>query len=185
MQSAREPGLGRARAASAPRVPATNRTLVWFGGEAERRRHVSAGAQEAVPGGVARRSAGWQRLEIFGCAALAALAVAALPSLNAVGMRPCLTQPLVLTPGADLDVKMTVSPKAACTISAKANGITVNDVTITAAPLHGTIAQRGRTGVTYRPTGRSGSEDFFAFAIRGTQDRRDQVSLFRVHVTIN
>jgi hypothetical protein len=46
MQSAREPFAGRATAASAPRVSATNRTLVWFSGEAERRRRIAAAAQE-------------------------------------------------------------------------------------------------------------------------------------------
>jgi hypothetical protein len=48
MQSAREPGLGRAMAATAPRTPATNRTLVWFSGDAERRRRAAAAAQEKL-----------------------------------------------------------------------------------------------------------------------------------------
>ena len=74
---------------------------------------------------------------------------------------------------------------AACAIWAKPNSITVNDAIITKAPLHGTLALRGRTGVIYRPADQSGGEDFFAFALRGTQDTRDQVCLFRAHVTIN
>jgi hypothetical protein len=240
MQSAREPGLGRGRADSAPRAPATNRTLVWFSAEAEQRRRTAAAAQEvssrradtriggsydeirrraqalragyltalfrrgiawlgalprhaAVPAsGVVRNLAGaraavGQRTEVLGGAALAALALALfqVPALNVEGTRRCRTEPLVLAPGADLDVKMTVSHNAACAIWAKPRSITVNDMTITKAPLHGTLARRGRTGVIYRPADRSGGEDFFAFAIRRTEDTRDQVSLFRVHVTIN
>jgi hypothetical protein len=107
MQSAREPFLGRATAASAPRAPAINRTLVWFSGDAERRRRTAAAAQQALSRrgaylaamvrrgtawlgtlppraaapsdgarGASPRAAVWQRSEVFGCVALAALALA-------------------------------------------------------------------------------------------------------------
>jgi hypothetical protein len=190
MQSAREPGPGRAQSAPDTRLPATNRTLVWFSDEAERRRRAADATQGAGSPArnlaVARAPVG-RRTEALGCVALAALtlAVAQIPASSAVGTHPCRTEPLVLAPGADLDVKMTVSRKGACAVAAKARSITVNEVTITQAPLHGTLASRGRTGVIYRPADQPGSEDFFAFAIRGTQEGRNQVSAFRVHVTIN
>lgn len=175
MQRAREPFAGRATAASASRVPAINRTLVWFSGDAERRRRAAAAAQEApAPGSAARgaspRAAVWRRSEVFGCLALAALTLAAFEgrSLTAVGSRPCRTEPAVLGLGTDLDVKMTLSHNAACAIWANAASISVKDVTITAAPQHGTLALRGRTGVTYRPARGFTGTDSFAFTLQST-----------------
>jgi hypothetical protein len=231
-------------AASALRVPATNRTLVWFSGEAERRRRTAAAQEElsrraaaesgwvgfsdrsyaeirtraqarraaymtavlrrgiawlgALPrrsptaatsglaGGISARAAAWQHPELFGYVALAALALAiAGPMLNAAATRPCQTEPALFRPEGDLTVKMTVSHNAACAIWAKAENISMRDLTITMAPQHGTLALRGRTGVTYRAAGQFSGEDFFAFALRGTRDGRDQVSVVRVPVTVN
>ncbi len=244
MQSAREPGLGRAAAASAPRVAAKNRTLVWFSGEAERRRRTAAAAQEAssrraaiesggggldhhsydeirrraqarrvayltalfrrgtawlgtlprraaAPAGdVARgappRAAVWQRSEVFGCVALAALTLAFFeaPSLNAVGAHPCRTEPAVLAFGGDLDVRMTLSHNAACAIWANAATISVKDLSITTAPKHGTLALRGRTGVTYRPARGFTGTDSFAFTLQSTSASGGAALTARVHATV-
>jgi hypothetical protein len=245
MQSAREAGLGRASAASAPRGPATNRTLVWFSGEAERRRRTAAAAQEASSGraaiesawvglnngsfdeirrraqarrvayltalvrrgtawlrtlprrtaapagnvarGASPRAAAWQRSEVFGCVALAALALAFFeaPSPNAVGARPCRTEPAVLAPSGDFDVTMTLSHNAACAIWAHAASISVKDVTITTAPQHGTVALRGRTGVTYRPARGFTGTDSFAFTLHSTSASGGAALTARVHATVN
>jgi hypothetical protein len=181
MQSAREPGVGHARAASALRVPARNRTLVWFSADAERRRRAAA----AADGVVASHAKVWYRPGLFGCVALAALGLAvAGPALNVAGMRPCRTTPPVLTPGTDLDVRMVVSHAAACAIWAKAGSISVDDTTITTTPQHGTLVPRGRTGVTYRPSHGFIGDDFFAFAWRKKPGGRGETSSVQVRVTV-
>jgi hypothetical protein len=158
--------------------------LVWFSGEAERRRRRAAAPQEELCAGAPRRAV-WQRTEVFGCVALAALALSMLEGpLSAVGSRPCRTEPAVLAPGADLDVKMTLSHNAACAIRANPQGITVKDVTITTAPQHGTLALRGRTGVTYRPAHGFAGSDSFAFTLQGTSGAAAALTA-RVHVTVH
>lgn len=140
-----------------------------------------------IAGGASARGATmWQRPELFGCVALAALALAMIegPSVNLTGARPCRTEPAVLRSGADIDATMTVSHNAACAIWTKTQSISINDVKIAVPPRHGTLALRGRTGVTYRPAGQFTGDDFFAFALRGRADARDRASLVRVHVTV-
>jgi len=143
-------------------------------------------AQAAAIAGGPSGAPVWQRRELFGCVALAALGLGlAGPMLNAAGPRPCQTQPALLTPGADLDVRMTVAHNAACAIWSRADNVSVRDLTITTPPQHGTLALRGRTGVTYRPAGGFNGEDAFAFAIHGTRHARHQLSRVRVQVTVN
>lgn len=245
MQRAREPFPGRATAAPALRVPATNRTLVWFSGDAERRRRAAAAAQEALSrhaaiesgrvgltdgsyaeirrraearrvayltalvrrgtawlGALPRRAAAsarnaahgaspraavWQRSEVFGCVALAALALAMFeaPLLPAVGIRPCRTEPALLTLGADRDVKMSLSHNAACAIWATGASISVKDLTITAAPQHGTLALRGRTGVTYRPARGFTGTDSFAFTLQSASAPGAAALTARVQATVH
>lgn len=60
---------------------------------------------------------------------------------------------------------MTLAHNAACAIWANPQGISVKVVTITAAPQHGTLALRGRTGVTYRPARGFTGTDSFAFML--------------------
>jgi hypothetical protein len=172
MQSAHQPNVDRGRAKSL-RAPSANRTLVWFNGDAERRRRTAAAAHEAsspstAAGASAPAARAWQRPELFGCIALAALVLAMVeePVLNAAGGRPCHTEPAILAPGIDRDVRMTVSHGAACAIWTKAANISVQDVTVTVPPQHGTLALRGRTGVTYRPARGFRGNDFFSFTLQ-------------------
>jgi hypothetical protein len=182
MQSA--PDRGRVTAESAPRVPGTNRTLVWFSGEAEQRRRRAAAAQEELGAGPPRQAV-WQRTEVFGCVALAALALALLEGpMSAVGAHPCRTDPVMLASGADLDVIMTLSHNAACAIRANPQGLSVKDVTITTVPQHGTLALRGRTGVTYRPAHGFAGRDSFAFTLQSASGSGAALTA-RVHVTVH
>lgn len=219
MQSAREPRSGRAMPAPALRVPATNRTLVWFGRDAEQRRRAAAAAQEALsgraaylralfrrtaawfialpkrtptsaPSGVAGDMSGsrprvWRRPELFGCVALTGVALAMIgaPFMGA-GARPCRTEPAGLTPGANLEVRMTVSHNAACAIWTKAEAVAFDEFHVTVPPKHGSVAPRGRTGVSYRPAPQFTGEDLFAFTLHGRLDARDNSSLVRVRVTV-
>ena len=246
MRSARQTIPDHARPGRAPRVPAINRTLVWFHDEAAQRRRSMAAAQEelrqrtatelawvgpddpsyadirrhaqarratylrelcrhaaaalkALPtrmpepsprtgagGGTARGATVWQRPELFGCVALAAVALAMVggPSFNAAWTGPCRTEPATLATGAVVDATMTVSNNAACAIWTKGVNTSVNDVKIAVPPQHGTLALRGRTGVTYRPAREFTGDDFFSFALRGRSAARDGESLVRVRVSV-
>jgi Bacterial Ig domain len=90
----------------------------------------------------------------------------------------------VLGFGADLDVKMTLSHNAACAIWTNAASISVKDVTITAAPQHGTLALRGRTGVTYRPARGFTGTDSFAFTLQSTSAPSVAALTARVQATV-
>jgi hypothetical protein len=190
MQSAGEPNPGRRMAAPSRRGTATNRTLVWFSGDAERRRRAAAAAQEAssppAAAGVSPPAArAWQRPELLGCVAVTGLALAMIgwPSFNA-GIRPCWTEPAVLAPGARLDVRMAVSHNAACSVWSKVNAGSIGDVRIAVPPQHGTLALRGRSGVTYRPAPGFTGRDFFDFSLGATSPVRGEASLVHVDVTV-
>lgn len=197
MQSARESKVAPATAAPGPRATAMNRTLVWFSGDAERRRRATAAAQEApsalpmrsaVPasGASAPAAAVRPRPEAFGYVALAALVLAMVGglALRTAGPPTCRTAPAVLASGTDVDVKMTVTRNAACAISAKTVDVPVIDLEIAVPPQHGMLTLRGRTGVTYRPAREFTGEDSFSFALRGAPAGRDGASLVRVQVSV-
>src|SRR5262249_13570568 len=142
----------------------------WFSAEAEQRRRAAAAAQDDL----SRRAAGdipasgatvWQSSELFVCVALAAGLLIAGPTLNAASVNPCRTDPALLIPASDLDVKMTVSHNAACAIWAKADNMAVSDLTITLPPQHGRVKMRGRTGVIYIPAPGFAGPDQFAFTL--------------------
>lgn len=140
-----------------------------------------------VAGGMSTRGATvWQRPELFGCVALAALLLSMIegPSFNSMGPAQCRTEPGVLAFGADMNATMTVSHNAACAIWTKTGNLSISDVKIAVPPQHGTLVLRGRTGVTYRPAGQFTGNDFFAFALSGRSDARDKMSLVRVGVTV-
>jgi hypothetical protein len=127
----------------------------------------------------------WLRPELLGCVALTSLAAAVIawPGLYAA-TRPCRAEPMVLTPGTDLAVTMTVSHRAACSVSTRAENVTIDGLDVAVAPQHGDLALRGRTGVTYRPAREFTGDDFFAFALHRRSDAGDANSLVRVHVIV-
>lgn len=162
MQSARESFVGRATAASAPMQP-------------------SSGAAAARP---AAGSQGWRRSQLFGCLALGALVLGMVEWPAPDRVRPCLIEPMSLTPGTDVDVKMTVSHNATCAVWSKTQDISVNDLQITVLPQHGTLALRGRSGVSYRPAPGFIGRDRFAFSVSGPSQARGQASLVRADVDV-
>jgi hypothetical protein len=176
MQSAGQPHIERGATEDSPRVPAAKQTLAWFSDAAEQRRRRSM-----PPAQQARR----RRPELLGWIALAALvgAVGATQPYS-TSMRPCSTEPALLGSGAELAAHMTVSHNAACAIGAKIQSIATEDVKLEVAPQHGTLALRGRSGVTYRPAPEFTGNDFFAFTQRGHAGARDNMSFVRVSVTV-
>jgi len=166
---------------------AANRTLVWFGEEAQRRRRTAVAAQGASAA-AATRDRGWVaalwRWPALGCVALAVSLLGAFAAPSFGPARACRTEPAVLGIGADLHARMIVSHNGACAIWTKADNIAINDVSIATAPQHGTLALRGRTGVTYRPARQFTGEDSFAFTLHGRLDAHEDSSLVRVRVTV-
>ena len=187
MRSAHQTGVGSGQSKQ-PRAAgaANNRTLAWFGEEAQQRRRSAAAAQAArapvtrEPGWVASL---WQ-WPALGCVALAASLLGAFAAPSFGPAPACRTEPAVLGIAADLDVRMIVAHNGACAVWSKADNIAINDVAIATAPQHGTLALRGRTGVTYRPAPHFTGEDSFAFTLHGQSDARDHSSLVRVQVTV-
>jgi hypothetical protein len=242
MQPARQAMIDRGRAGQPRHVPPVNRTLMWFGDDAEQRRRAATAAQEApvfravtdpsgsgfrhmsyaeirrraharraaylraacrrfaalltamtthirapalrrsASGTSARRATVWQRREVFGCVALAALAVAMVEVPP--GLRPCRTEPAVLRSATDVEATMTVARGGACAIWTRAENISVDDLSIEVAPQHGNLALRGRTGVTYRPARTFTGDDFFAYTLHGRSDAQDASSVVRVRVSV-
>jgi hypothetical protein len=176
MQSAGQPHTERGATEVSPRAPAEKQPHAWFSDAAEQRRRRSL-----PPAQQARRP----RPGLLGCIALAALtgAVVATQPFD-TSMRPCRIEPAVLGSGAELAAHMTVSHNAACAIGTKIQSISAEDVRVEVAPQHGTLALRGRSGVTYRPAPEFTGNDFYAFALRGHAQARDNMSFVRVSVTV-
>jgi hypothetical protein len=177
VQPARQPSIDRGMAAHSPRGSAATRTVARFSGE-------RAATPTASAISTSQRAL-WHRPELLGWMALAALAgtVVGAPSFDA-GMRPCRTEPAVLASAAEVAAKMTVAHNAACAIWTKVRSASIDDVEIATPPRHGTLALRGRSGVTYRPAPQFAGNDFFAFTLRGHADARDNMSFVRVSVTV-
>jgi hypothetical protein len=128
----------------------------------------------------------WQRPEVFGCIALVGLFLGMVggTTLGPQGAGQCRTEPGALAFGADIDATMTVSHSSVCAIWTKADNASFDEPKVMLLPQHGTIALRGRTGVTYRPNREFTGEDSFAFTLRGRSAMRDIASLVRVRVNV-
>jgi hypothetical protein len=173
MQSA---GQTRGATERSTRTPAVNRTLVWFGEAAEQRRRRSLPAAPTAPS-----SRSW----LLGCIALLVVVAGIVAAQRfEASMGPCHTVPALPGAGAEPAMRMTVAHNAACAIGARIQTIAGNEVKIEVPPQHGTLALRGRSGVTYRPTAEFTGNDFFAFTQRGHSPARDNMSFVRVSVTV-
>ena len=62
--------------------------------------------------------------------------------------------------------------------------MTIADLKVVAAPQHGTVTARGRTGSIYRPEPRYRGEDSFDLALRGRSGGEDGVAIVRVQVMV-
>jgi hypothetical protein len=127
-----------------------------------------------------------RRAVLLGCLALLgalALGIAAR-SLDVRPAAGCRAAPVRLALGGEAAAAMTMGAGAACAISLATPDITVADLKIAAAPRHGTVTPRGRTGATYRPDPRYHGEDGFDLALRGRSGGEDGIAIVRVNVTV-
>jgi hypothetical protein len=60
----------------------------------------------------------------------------------------------------------------------------IEDLTVTVAAKHGSIAPRGRTGVVYRAPVNYRGEDSFALTLRGGPETQHGVAIVRVRVNV-
>ena len=107
-------------------------------------------------------------------------------SLSDVPLGPssCQSSPILLVLGQDTDATMTVSGRTPCQISVRRNTASIEELTVSAFPRRGTLAERGRTGAIYHPDANFRGDDFFEFAMRGKSPHSSGASAVRVRVTI-
>jgi hypothetical protein len=101
----------------------------------------------------------------------------------------CEAQPISIVLGENVEATMTVSPRTRCQMAAGFAAASIEDFNIIDPPKHGTLMQRGRTGVVYQSDGNFHGQDSFAFALHGkTADHYDAAatgtSVIRAHVTV-
>jgi hypothetical protein len=97
--------------------------------------------------------------------ALSLVCAGAMVWTGVLGARDCRVEPIPLALGRHSDVPIALPANTPCTILVKAGSIVLDDITIDAAPQHGTLARRGRTGVVYRPSPGFRGSDAFAFSL--------------------
>jgi hypothetical protein len=127
-----------------------------------------------------------RRAVLLGCLALVgvlALGIAAR-SLDVRPLAECRSGPVRLTLGSEAPATVTMGSGAACAISFFAPAASMNDVSVMAAPRHGTLTPRGRTGVIYRADAKYRGEDGFDLALRGRSDSGEGVAIVRVNVGV-
>lgn len=96
----------------------------------------------------------------------------------------CRVSAVPLTFGAQADATITMKAGLACPIVVRAGSASVDKLEILSMPQAGTVAERGRTGVTYRPQAGFKGEDSFIFAMRGRSDAHSGTSIVRVSVSV-
>lgn len=86
--------------------------------------------------------------------------------------------------GSNTDVTMIVKHDMSCPAAVDSRISSVDQLQIVSTPQAGTVSQRGRTGLVYRPERHSGSTDFFAFKLHGKLGDHDVDTLVRVSVIV-
>src|SRR5262245_55574041 len=89
------------------------------------------------------------------------------PAGALLNVSDCEAQQISILPGQNVEATMTVSPRTRCQIATGFVTASIDDLSIIDPPKHGTLMQRGRTGVVYQPIGDFRGEDSFAFALHG------------------
>ena len=84
---------------------------------------------------------------------------------------------------------MTVSRRTRCQIASGLSIASVEEFNVIDAPKHGTVMQRGRTGVVYQSDGDFRGKDSFTFSMRGKSPDADEgsvgeTSVVRAYVTV-
>jgi hypothetical protein len=128
-------------------------------------------------------------LVLVGLAAFALASVRTGPSTALLRASDCEAQPISMVLGENVEATMTVSPRTRCQIATGFAAGAIEDFTIVDPPKHGTLMQRGRTGVVYQSDANFRGQDSFAFALHGkTTDHYDAnatgTSVIRTHVTV-
>jgi hypothetical protein len=126
------------------------------------------------------------RTMLGGCAILLSL-IGVWSTMKALELRPpsaCYASPVRLTFGAETATRIETSSGTACTVVMQAGAAVIEELTITVAAQHGSIAPRGRTGVIYRAQDNYRGEDSFALALRGRSETQHGVAIVRVRVNV-
>jgi hypothetical protein len=141
--------------------------------------HTPRGANDQAPPSA-------RRTVVLGClAVLGILAVGlAVSSLDARPLAECRSGPVRLRFGSETTAAVTTGAGVPCAISLVAPGASIDDLKVAMAARHGTIAPRGRTGVTYRPDVKYRGEDSFDLALRGRADSGQGFAIVRVQVNV-
>jgi hypothetical protein len=126
------------------------------------------------------------RVVLGGCAILLSL-IGVWSTMKALALRPppsCDASPVRLTFGAETAARIETGSGTACTVAVQPGAAVIEDLIVTVAAQHGSIAPRGRTGVVYRAQGNYRGEDSFALALRGRSETQHGVAIVRVRVNV-
>jgi hypothetical protein len=126
------------------------------------------------------------RIVLGGCAILLSL-IGLWSTMKALELRPpsaCDATPVRLTFGAETAARIETGSGTACAFTVQAGAAVIEDLTVTVAAQHGSIAPRGRTGVVYRAQDNYRGEDSFALALRGRSETQHGVAIVRVRVNV-
>src|ERR1700730_13645148 len=126
------------------------------------------------------------RIVLGGCAILLSL-IGVWSTMKALALRPpsaCDATPVRLTFGAETAARIETGSGTACTVAVQAGAAVIEDLTVTVAAQHGSIAPRGHTGVVYRARDNYRGEDSFALTLRGRSETQHGVAIVRVRVNV-
>jgi hypothetical protein len=126
------------------------------------------------------------RRVLGGCAILLGL-IGVWSTLKALELRPpaaCDASPLRLTFGAETAARIETGSGTACTVVVQAGAAVIEDLTVTVAAQHGSIAPHGRTGIVYRAQDNYRGEDSFALALHGRSETQHRIAIVRVRVNV-
>jgi len=142
------------------------------------------GMRRERPAGGSRRID--SRIMLGGCAILLSL-IGVWSTMKALELRPpsaCDASPVQLTFGAETAARIETGSGTACTVAMQAGAAVIEDLTVTAAARHGSVARHGHTSVVYRAPDNYRGEDSFALALRGRSEKRQGVAIVRVRVNV-
>jgi hypothetical protein len=126
------------------------------------------------------------RSVLGGCAILLSL-IGVWSTMKALELRApsaCDASPVRLTFGAETAARIETGSGTACAVAMQAGTAVIEDLTVTVAAQHGSIAPRGRAGVVYRAQDNYRGEDSFALALRGRSETQHGVAIVRVRVNV-
>ena len=129
-------------------------------------------------------------LVVVGLAAYAFGTAKVSPSIDTLlSASECETQPISIVLGQDAEATMTVSRRTRCQIATGLSIASIEEFSVIDTPKHGTVMQRGRTGVVYQSDGDFRGKDSFTFSMRGKsvgadEASRGETSVVRVYVTV-